>query len=673
MRELRREPRREHRRDSARGKRSVQAAWPFHLAAVVIAAVIAGALGQLFAGESLAVLGIPDPGWPTTFGLPAVRAAAWMLAALATGSFFFAAFLIPPKQEGEDLNGARLTVDGVVASRVGAWASISMMLLALTMIPLVLSDVSGQPLGSVLFSVGAWQAAIDQVVDAKVWLGIAAIAGLVAAGGFASRTWMPQVGLCLASVVTILPLALTGHSASGGSHDYGTNSLIWHLVGMLVWVGALMALVAHGRRLGPNMEQAVRRYSAMALLSFSVMLISGVVNALIRVELSQLTQYDYGLVLIAKVVGLVVLGLMGCVHRQRTIPHLSRDPQAFTRLATVEVLLMAAVTGLAATLGRTPPPPPRQVNLSVMQIQMGYELTEPLTLSNWLTLWRPELLYGGIAVLLAGSYLVLARRVEQWPVMRTAMWLLGCATLVITLSSRLGMHMPASYSAHMIVHMILSMVVPVFLVLGAPLTLVRRAYPAGEFNPRLWAETFQNSRLLQVLTFPPLNLGQFVFFFYVLYLFPSLYEFMISEHAGHVIMNGVFLVSGYLYFWELIGPDEIPGRASAKVRLAWLWVSMPIHLFMGVYLMQLSYVFAEDFYRSLELPWEPDLLADQKIGGGIGWASGSFPLAVVFGVLFRAWLVEDRAETREVDRRAEETDDEEWRRYNEMLAQYNRR
>ena len=232
--------------------------------------------------------------------------------------------------------------------------------------------------------------------------------------------------------------------------------------------------------------------------------------------------------------------------------------------------------------------------------------------------------------------------------------------------------MPAAYSAHMTVHMILSMAVPVFLVLGAPLTLVRAAYPAGEFNPRMWAESFQRSRFIQVITYPPISLAQFIVFFYVLYVFIPLYELMISEHAGHVIMNAVFLVSGYFYFWELIGPDEIVPRADAKVRLAWLWVSMPIHLFMGVYLMQLNIVMAESFYQSLELPWNPDLLADQKVGGGVAWAAGSFPLVIVFGVLFRQWLVEDQAESREVDRIAEETDDEEWRRYNEMLAQYNR-
>ena len=85
-------------------KRAVKAAWPFYLAAVLVAAVIAGVVAQSFVGESLAVLGIPDPGWPTTFGLPALRGAGWMLAALAVGSFLFSAFLIPPRMVGQDLN-----------------------------------------------------------------------------------------------------------------------------------------------------------------------------------------------------------------------------------------------------------------------------------------------------------------------------------------------------------------------------------------------------------------------------------------------------------------------------------------------------------------------------------------------------------------------------------------
>ncbi|MDY5786289.1 bifunctional copper resistance protein CopD/cytochrome c oxidase assembly protein [Corynebacterium sp.] len=656
--------------NGARAGRGVRSAWTFYLTALAVSALIAGGVSQVFLTESLAALGIPDPGALTTFALPALRGTAWMLVALAVGSFLFSAFLIPPRQAGPDLNGARLTVDGHIASRAGGWASISVALISLTMIPLVLSDVSGTPFGSVVLQPLSWETALSQVADARTWLIVGAISLVVGVAALVSRSWWSQVALFIGAIISIMPLGLTGHSASGGDHDYGTNSYLWHLTFMLIWVGALMALVAHGRRLGPHLAAAVERYSRIALFAFIVMLLSGVINAAIRVRPEDLTTYNYGWVLVAKTVGLLVLGLVGYAHRQVIIPRLRRGEPGFVRLATVEVLLMALVTGLAVTLGRTPPPPPRDPNLSEMQLALGYELDQPLTTFNWLGMWRPELLYSVIALLLAGYYLWLTRRVNDWKIGRTVWWLLGNLITVVTMSSGIGMHMAASFTAHMVVHMILSMTVPVALVLGAPLTLVKRAYPAGEFNPRLWVESFERSRFLRVVTYPPVSMCQFVFFFYVMYVSIPLYELLISEHAGHVIMNAVFLISGYFYFWELIGPDHIAGRFSARARLAWLWVSMPIHLFMGVYLMQLNIVMGEEFYRSLALPWQPDLLADQKVGGGIAWASGSFPLVIVFGALFWAWWSEDRAESQKIDREAQESDDEEWRRYNEMLAQY---
>ncbi|WIM67214.1 cytochrome c oxidase assembly protein [Corynebacterium breve] len=651
-------------------KQKVQSTWPLYVAAILVGAVIAGGISYSFVADSLAALGIPDPGPATTFGLPALRGAAWLLAALAIGSFLFSAFLIPPADKA--LGQAKLTVDGHIAARTGASSASGIAIIGVLMVPLVLSDVSGTPLGQVLFQPSAWATALAQVAEAKVWLTVAVIAAIVAVCGYTLGDWMAQPGLLIGAVAIIVPLGMEGHAATGGDHDYGTNAYLWHLIFIMLWIGGLFALIAHGRRLGPHMEKAVARYSRIAFFAFIVTVISGMISTAIRVQPSDLFTTRYGLIIVAKMAGVLILGIFGFAHRQLTIPKLSSDKSAFVRIAVVEVFVMAAVTGIAVTMGRTPPPPPRDPNLTNMQIQMGYNLYEAPTFLGVFTIWRFEILYTVIGILAAVYYLWLLRRVDNWDHRRTFWWLLGCVSLGVTLSSGIGMYMPSGYAMHMVGHMILSMTVPVFLVLGAPLTLVKEAFPEGEFNPRAWVEAFEKSKFLKFITYSPISTLQFLFVFYVLYIFPSFYELAISEHAGHVLMNLAFLVSGYFYFWELVGPDYIEGRPRVPIRLAWLFISMPVHLFLGVYLMQLNTVMGEEFYLSLDLPWNPDLLRDQKNGGGIAWAAGSFPLALVFGILFVGWWREDKQDSDRMDTKLDRDEDQEWEEYNKMLSTYSR-
>lgn len=684
--------------------------WPWY----VFFALVAGAVGTIissgFLGESLAALGIPDPGRLTTVGMPFVRAAGWILASLGAGSFLASAFLISPRmvgalpprdatpkrsernagaatdddcaEIGRRLLDAPLSVDGYLAARTGAFSALSFALLALLMIPLTLSDVSGQPLGFTIRPEN-WSVAIGQVAEAKGWLAVAGISGAVGIAALFSRRWGSQPLLLVGAILSAMPLALQGHSAAGGDHDFGTNSYIWHIVFLLLWVGGLMALIAHCRRLGPGQATAVRRYSTIALVSIVGMTISGVVNALIRVEPQDWLTTTYGLIIVTKAAGAVILGGFGLVHRRFAIPALrtggASGRRVFTRVAIVEVAVMAAVTGVAISMGRTPPPPPRDPNLSPMAIVVGFDLHKEPTFWNIWTMWRFDLMFGTVGLVLAGLYLwglvILRRRGESWPWWRTFWFLLGSLGLALMMSSGMGMNMMALYSMHMIVHMGLSMVIPVFLVLGAPLTLVMRAARPGTMEEpglREWAWALCHARLTRWLTHPGVNTVQFVSIFYVLYLTPF-FDVLVSEHGGHVVMNWCFLVSGYLYFWEMIGDDPVPRRGTPMNRLGWLIFSMPFHLYFGVYLMQIPEVVAEPYYSSLQLPWGPDLMADQRVGAGVMWAAGSFPLVVVFGTLFYQWYRFERRKSEDYDRRVAEAHDvdEEMDAYNDWLKQLN--
>ncbi|MGV0368923.1 cytochrome c oxidase assembly protein [Corynebacterium aurimucosum] len=645
---------------------------------VVFAGLVGGIISLFFLADSLAALGIPDPGRMTTFGLPFFRAVAWMLMALAIGSFMSSAFLIypaVPDKDNERLIEAGLTVDGHIAARTGAWAAVGAAVVSLIEVPLVMSDLTGTPLGQVL-NPELMGMAVGQIATSQVWLLTAGIAALVAIMGFVARTWAGQVATFFLSLLLTVPLGMEGHSASGGDHDYGTNSLLLHLFFIMLWVGGLMGLIAHGRRLGPDMGVAVRRYSTVALLSIVGLAATGVVNALIRVELGDLFTTRYGLLVLSKTVLTVVLAAIGFVHRRVTIPQLQRAPRLFIRVAVVEVLIMAATVGVAISMGRTPPPPPRDPNLNAMQILVGYELFDAPTATNVWTMFRFDLMFGSLGLVLAGFYLYALWRLKQrgltWSAVRTTWFLVGSLGLTLILSNGIGLYMPALYSMHMLVHMILSMAIPLCLVLGAPVTLVMEAFEPGEpGKPTLHdaAVALTKSRTLRVLTHPAVNVLQFLAILYVLYLFPSFYEVAISEHAGHVIMNWVFLISGYIYYWEVIGPDPLPWRAPTGVRLLILFVSMPLHLFAGVYLMQMQVILGLDFYESLNLPWNPDFVKDQRTGGGISWGFGQFPLVIVFGSLFRDWLREDRATARRYDAKADVDGDADLERYNAMLKQ----
>ncbi|MFC2548340.1 MAG: cytochrome c oxidase assembly protein, partial [Corynebacterium matruchotii] len=381
---------------------------------------------------------------------------------------------------------------------------------------------------------------------------------------------------------------------------------------------------------------------------------------------------------VAKTVLTFALAIFGWWHRTATIPRLtSGNSSPFIRVAVVEVLVMAATIGVAVSLGRTPPPPPRVVDLSPMALTMGYDLTfEPTVWSVW-TIWRFDIMFTTLGIFLTIGYLYGLYRLKQlgeaWPWQRTFWWLLGSITLALAMSSGIGLYMPAMFSMHMVAHMMLSMVIPVFLVLGAPLQMILTVTAPNPEEPGLheWVQAFIQSATLKFLFHPAVNTIQFLTFFYVLYITPW-YDLMVKEHAGHLIMNWVFLLSGYIYYWDMIGSDPKPRENTVLRRLAWLVFSMPVHLYFGVYLMQLSQILAEDFYRTLGLPWDIDLLHDQDVGGGIAWASGSFPLVVVFGALFLQWLKEDRNEAKAYDQRADDTEDEDLEAYNQMLARMNK-
>jgi len=115
--------------------------------------------------------------------------------------------------------------------------------------------------------------------------------------------------LLAGALITLVPLGLTGHSSAGGAHDLATNSLLIHLIAGALWAGGLLALLAHAMRSGDHAELAARRFLGAGVVVLSwTMAASGVVNALVRIQLPELVRSEYGWLVIGKFVALCVLG-----------------------------------------------------------------------------------------------------------------------------------------------------------------------------------------------------------------------------------------------------------------------------------------------------------------------------------------------------------------------------
>jgi cytochrome c oxidase assembly factor CtaG len=225
------------------------------------------------------------------------------------------------------------------------------------------------------------------------------------------------------------------------------------------------------------------------------------------------------------------------------------------------------------------------------------------------------------------------------------------------------------FSVHMGSHMLLSMLVPILLVLGGPVTLALRALPSGEdpSGPRDWLLSLIASPVSRFLTHPVVSLVLFVGSFYALY-FSPIYEAALPYHWAHQLMYLHFMATGYLFFWPIIGVDRSPRPLPHVARLALLLASMPFHAFFGVALLGADTVIGARFFGDLALPWVPDLLRDQSLGGGIAWAAGEVPLLVVIIALLIQWSRHDRVEGERHDRRADRDGDAELTAYNAMLA-----
>ncbi|HET9302173.1 MAG TPA: cytochrome c oxidase assembly protein, partial [Propionibacteriaceae bacterium] len=223
----------------------------------------------------------------------------------------------------------------------------------------------------------------------------------------------------------------------------------------------------------------------------------------------------------------------------------------------------------------------------------------------------------------------------------------GLGSIALATLSALGTYDTVLFSVHVVQHMILMMVAPLFLALGAPVTLALRT-----LRPRLRAMLLAvlHSKVARVFTFAPLTLALFIATPFVLYYSPF-YEISLRSGFWHAFLHLHFLIIGCLLMWPLVGIDPVPGRISYPLRLLMLFLMLPFHAFLGISIMSSTTLIAESWYLAFNRAWPPSPLDDQYLAGGILWASGDALALLMLIALFAQWYAHSQREARREDRR----------------------
>lgn len=673
----------------------------------VVFGLVGGAAAMVLTGAWAPTL-IGDAGPLARFGLPVARFAFNTAMTLTVAGLIMASLVFPRtdaitrERKGtvtreEDLDSAWLGSVRIAQVASVVWTLSSVAVLVFTYV----STAGGQAYaGNFSAQLGQY---VTQVDSGRLWLTIILSTAFASTVIFAVRSFAGVAWAAALSLFPLIPLGLMGHTVGASGHTQAVNSLGLHLLAVIMWVGGIVVLALLAPRLirRADLRNIVERYSQLALAAVLVVGFSGFMNAVLRVSSLSDWQTPYGMLIIAKTVATVAVAVIGLWHRKFVIGRLGEvlntraqlrakrgaEPTAdqvsarveFWRLLLVETALLAATLGAGIALARSQPPIPQEPPPTPSPAEiLSYEPLPPEpTFANYFTQWLWDPLWIVVAVgtsyLYIRGYLAIRKKGGEWPVMRVIWWVTGMALLVYVTCGGPVVYGRVLFSGHMIQHMLLVMVVPLPMVLGAPITLLMRAAPArqdGSRGFREWILILIHSRYLRFWAHPivaSINFaGSLVVFYWGGLMWPAL-----KTHVGHEIMIIHFLAAGYLFSAALVGIDPGTKRYPPAISFLILLITMAFHAFFGISIMGATILIEGDWFGNMGQEWI-SAIDDQQLGGGIAWGIGEIPTLLMAIIAAVHWNQQSEREAKRADRSEARTGDAELRAYNEMLERLNK-
>ncbi|MHA7156359.1 cytochrome c oxidase assembly protein [Arthrobacter sp. TMN-50] len=614
-------------------------------AAVWIAGSFATAVLLAVAGVALSgaaqerVLG--DPGAVARWGLPAVLAVHHLALAAVVGALVFAATIVPrrihsnkhhqpgtTRRSGDADHPAFLRAITVASVAAVVWVPAAAVVLLLTY-----ADIAGSPLSAAPSFTAQLGVFVTDIATGRARLVILIIAVLISMLVLVVRSSLGLLvlaGLCLASIIPAT--SAIGHAAGSTDHIGASNTLGLHIGAGTVWAGGIIVLAAiipalafpdpgsiSGKSSPADTATIMARFSVLAGLAFALVVATGAISSLYRIESIGNLLSPYGLLLVSKTAATLLLGLLGLFHRRRIIPQLAGatgQPRLLWQILIVELFLMGGAAGLAVALARSPSPVPLEPDPTSTPAQLltGYLLPPAPDGFAWLSQWRPDWLWITAAVFAAlayaWAYLASRRKGAGWPRKPLLSWISALILLTFITSGPPAVYAPVLLTAHTASMVTLVFAVPVLLLAGTPLRLILSVLPArtdGSSGAQKIVLSIARAATKPGPVLYGLALGSVIILFY---LTPA-FALSLSEHVAHETVLILFLTLGLLFI-NAVYIRESPGFRGPQV------VSVSVAL-SGIAAVGLGFLrpagIEQDWFTGLGRVWGPSTAADQQQAG----------------------------------------------------------
>jgi putative membrane protein len=249
------------------------------------------------------------------------------------------------------------------------------------------------------------------------------------------------------------------------------------------------------------------------------------------------------------------------------------------------------------------------------------------------------LVFGGAYYLAAGPLRRYFPGSRPVPLGKVASFTGGMAIMLVSLQGPL--HELSDYylfSAHMVQHLGVMLVMPPFLLYGTPDWMLR---PLFRWSPVL--------RIARILSLPlvAFALNNVIF---GAWHFPGPYDLMMRNHDVHVAMHLMIMATGAIMWWPVMSPlPELP-RIAAPLQMVYLFV-LGIPMMVVAALITFSDTALYTWYAAAPRIFPLNVLDDQRLGGVIMWVPGALVLWLAITLVYFRWTRREGAVDEDEGRR----------------------